>query len=87
LPNVLIEALICGTQIVSTDCPSGPGEIMTGALARFLVPAGNEQALAEALRAVATSPIPLSDEHLMRFSADTAAHGFESLPARWREPG
>jgi glycosyltransferase involved in cell wall biosynthesis len=30
LPTVLIESLILGTPVVSTDCPTGPSEILTG---------------------------------------------------------
>ena len=36
--NVLMEARICGTRVVSTNCEYGPNEIMTGDLAEFLVP-------------------------------------------------
>ncbi|MDN8688472.1 glycosyltransferase, partial [Staphylococcus aureus] len=36
LPTVLIEALICGTPIVSTRCPGGVSEIMTDELANYL---------------------------------------------------
>jgi glycosyltransferase involved in cell wall biosynthesis len=38
LPTVIIESLICGTPVISTDCPSGPREILTGELAEWLVP-------------------------------------------------
>ena len=51
LGNVLIEALALGTPIVSTDCPSGPREIMLDGAAGPLVPVGDFQALArEVLR-------------------------------------
>jgi glycosyltransferase involved in cell wall biosynthesis len=45
-PLVLIEALSVGTPVVSTDCPHGPAEILTGPLARWLVPVGDPLALA-----------------------------------------
>ncbi|MCL2919425.1 glycosyltransferase [Shewanella litorisediminis] len=49
LPTVLIEALALGTSVVSTDCPHGPNEILTGELKRFLVPRRDSAALAAAM--------------------------------------
>lgn len=46
LGMVLIEALACGTPAVSTDCPHGPNEILTGDLEQFLAPVGNPSELA-----------------------------------------
>lgn len=37
LPMNLIEALVCGTPVVASDCPCGPKEILTDDLARFLI--------------------------------------------------
>ena len=48
--RVLAEALIVGTPVVSTDCPSGPSEILTGVLKEFLVPPGDVNALALKIR-------------------------------------
>jgi glycosyltransferase involved in cell wall biosynthesis len=49
LPTVIIEALGHGLTVVSTDCPSGPAEILAG-LGR-LVPVGDADALATGIEA------------------------------------
>lgn len=49
LGNVLIEAMATGCPVVSTDCRSGPREILADGQYGPLVPVGNEQKLADAI--------------------------------------
>ena len=58
LPTVLIEAMACGCPVVSTDCPSGPAEILDGGEYGRLVPVGDDAALAAALIATLNNPPP-----------------------------
>lgn len=56
LQNVLIEALACGCPCVSTDCPSGPAEILDGGRIGRLVRVGDVEALAEAMHLTLKDP-------------------------------
>lgn len=86
MPNVLVEALACGTPVVSTDCPSGPREILTGPLARCLTPCGDAEQLARAIERTLEDPPEIDEGAVARFDAEAIIPYFEALSARWRAP-
>ncbi|VAW79915.1 Alpha-1,4-N-acetylgalactosamine transferase PglJ [hydrothermal vent metagenome] len=79
--NVLVEALFCGCPVVSTDCPSGPAEILKNGEFGRLVPVGDVKAMAEALDTVLDERI---DGRVLRargeeFSVDRAVANYSEL--------
>jgi glycosyltransferase involved in cell wall biosynthesis len=49
MPVVLVEALALHTPVVSTDCPSGPREMLAGGTLGALVPVGGVAPMADAI--------------------------------------
>lgn len=56
--NVLAEALAVGIPVISTDCPSGPREILADGAYGPLVTVGDDVALADAILKVVDNPQP-----------------------------
>jgi glycosyltransferase involved in cell wall biosynthesis len=81
LPTVLIEALACGCPVVSTDCPSGPREILEGGKWGALVPVNDQEALAASIRK--TLDVPHNPERLQHrawdFSVERSVDHYLSL--------
>jgi len=72
LPNALIQALACGCRVVSTNCPSGPAEILDQGRYGRLVPVARPREMAEAiLTSLAGPPPPIPDSWLDRFRVET----------------
>ncbi len=83
LGNSLIEALICGTPVVSTDCPTGPAEVLTGDLARCLVPNRNVAALAAKIDETLADPPDVANAPILRLvTEDTICDQFLAVAAR-----
>lgn len=79
MPSVLVEALLLGTPVVSTDCPSGPGEILQHGRFGRLVPCNDAPALASALSETLASPGVTVPFDPTPFLPGTAAERLEQL--------
>lgn len=80
-PTVLVEAMSCGTTVVSTNCPSGPDEILESGRYGRLVPVGQTEALADALVEALEHP---SDSKVLRdraaiYSLDASVSGYVAV--------
>ena len=77
--NVLIEAMALDTPALSTDCPSGPGEIFIDDMQNSLVRCGDVKALAKKMREFYLKPPLINKKSLKRFEATTIAKEYLGL--------
>lgn len=81
LPTVLIEALACGCQVVSTDCPYGPAEILAEGQYGWLTPVGDAQAFAQAMQQLIEKPLNPQElkQRAEEFTVERAASRYLQL--------
>ena len=75
LPGTLIQAMACGTPVVSTDCPSGPKEILENGQWGRLVPMRDVESLSRAM--VATLDEEAHPDVALRAQYFDVNHGVE----------
>jgi glycosyltransferase involved in cell wall biosynthesis len=86
MPNVLLEALACGTPVLATDCPSGPRELLDNGRYGRLVPPADAQALVDALEDALTHYEPWQTQVssarawlIQHYSLNQAVRSIETL--------
>ena len=83
--NAIVEAMACGCPVVSTDCMSGPREILGDGEFGLLTPVGNADALAQSMLRILTQPdlaeklVVLGQRRALDFSVDKIARDYEAL--------
>ena len=75
LPTALSEGLLLGKFAISTDCPVGPREILNHGKSGILVPVGDVDAMADAMRQVIENP-----EIMTPYIEDAKTHSRLFLP-------
>ncbi|SMO90568.1 glycosyltransferase [Halorubrum cibi] len=80
-PNVLIEALACNVPVVSTNCPSGPEEILESGEWGSLVDVGDHENMAKSVISTLDQQDPIDTEQYARsrFSVEEVTNEYRNL--------
>lgn len=77
-PNVLVQAMACDARVVSTNCRTGPDEILENGRWGGLVPVGDASALCREMESTLSEPNPPKVEgRVQSFEVDEIANQYE----------
>lgn len=79
LPTVLIEALILGTPVVSTNCISGPSEILTGELSQYLANVNDSDDLGKKISLALEFYPEIKEFYIDKFNAENIYQKYIAL--------
>lgn len=86
-PNVLVEAIACGTPVVAFDCPSGPSEIILEGVNGYLIPKRDKALFAQKVTDILSGRVAFHSEVVAqsaeRFSPDVILDKYEAVLERF----
>lgn len=89
MPNVLIQALACGLNVVATDCRSGPRECLENGKYGILVQVDNVEHMASAIESALgrRAPSDVAEYFMKKYNACNAAREYLRIGGLKPAPG